>query len=100
MCSASKHNDDKLLNLQIQTDRDKHAYEYEQLQSQVDKMQVQNTRLVKDKDDALLDLDRLREKNEKLSVSFTLPLLFSQHLFGDNYAETFSLISPIEVTKP
>lgn len=56
---------------QVQTERDKHAYEYEQLQSQLDKSAGQVSRAINDRDDAVAELNRTREKLDKLMVRHT-----------------------------
>lgn len=49
-------------------DREKQAYDFESLQSQLDKALGQAARLQKERDTAQLDADRFRDKNEKAQV--------------------------------
>lgn len=62
---------------QIQAEREKHAYEFEQIQSQLDKAHGQNARQSKEREAAQHEADRLREKYEKLQVSFVPLCLLS-----------------------
>lgn len=54
---------------QIQAEREKHSYDFEQIQSQLDKAHGQNARLSKEREAAQLEADRLREKYDKAQVS-------------------------------
>lgn len=59
-------------------DREKSAYDFESLQSQLDKALGQAARLQKERDTAQLDADRFRDKHDKAQVS--LLLLFDDAL--------------------
>ena len=58
--------------LQIQTDKEKLLYELDNLQSQLEKAQVNTTRYQHEKQDCQDDADRQREKVEKLQVSASM----------------------------
>lgn len=49
-------------------EKEKQVYDFENVQSQLDKALGQATRLQKEKDAVQLDADRLRDKYEKLQV--------------------------------
>lgn len=53
-------------------DREKQAYDFESLQSQLDKALGQAARLQKERDTAQLDADRFRDKHDKAQVSVTI----------------------------
>lgn len=54
--------------LQLQVDREKQAYDFESIQSQLDKALGQAARLQKERDTAQLDADRFRDKHDKAQV--------------------------------
>lgn len=56
-------------------DREKQAYDFESLQSQLDKALGQAARLQKERDTAQLDADRFHDKHDKAQVSFIYILL-------------------------
>lgn len=51
-------------------EKEKHAYDFENIQSQLDKALGQATRLQKEKDAVLIEADRLRDKYEKAQVFY------------------------------
>lgn len=53
-------------------DREKQTYDFESLQSQLDKALGQAARLQKERDTAQLDADRFRDKHDKSQVSFNI----------------------------
>ena len=59
-----------LIRTQLQVDREKSAYDFESLQSQLDKALGQAARLQKERDTAQLDADRFRDKHDKAQVSY------------------------------
>lgn len=54
---------------QVQAEREKLAYDYDQIQSQLDKAHGQSARLAKERETLQLEADRLREKHDKVQVS-------------------------------
>jgi hypothetical protein len=54
--------------VQAQVEREKLAYDFENMQTQLDKSQGQAGRLVKEKEAAQLEADRFRDKSEKAQV--------------------------------
>lgn len=55
--------------LQLQMEKEKQNYDFENIQSQLDKALGQATRLQKERETVQLDADRLRDKYEKAQVS-------------------------------
>lgn len=55
--------------MQIQLEKEKLGYDLENIQSQLDKALGQSARIQKEKEQAQLEADRLRDKSEKLQVS-------------------------------
>lgn len=55
----------------MQMEREKQNYDFENIQSQLDKALGQATRLQKEKETVQLEADRLRDKYEKAQVSNT-----------------------------
>lgn len=53
----------------MQMEKEKQNYDFENIQSQLDKALGQATRLQKEKDTVQIDADRLRDKFEKTQVS-------------------------------
>lgn len=62
----------------MQMEKEKQMYDFENIQSQLDKALGQATRLQKEKEAVQLEADRLRDKYEKTQVStiFKLVLYF------------------------
>ena len=54
---------------QVQGDKEKLLYELDTLQAELEKCNMSSSRLQKEKEDAYADIDRGREKYEKLQVS-------------------------------
>lgn len=54
--------------LQLQLEKEKQNYDFENVQSQLDKALGQATRLQKEREAVQLDVDRLRDKYEKAQV--------------------------------
>lgn len=61
----------------MQVEKEKQNYDYENIQSQLDKALGQATRLQKEKETVQLEADRLRDKFEKNQVT----LYFSHYIF-------------------
>ena len=57
---------------QVQGDKEKLLYELDTLQAELEKCNMSSSRLQKEKEDAYADIDRGREKYEKLQVSSLL----------------------------
>jgi len=55
--------------LQLQMEKEKQNYDFENIQSQLDKALGQATRLQKERETVQLDADRMRDKYEKAQVS-------------------------------
>lgn len=55
--------------LQLQMEKEKQNYDFENIQSQLDKALGQATRLQKERETIQLDADRMRDKYEKAQVS-------------------------------
>lgn len=55
--------------LQMQMEREKQNYDFENLQSQLDKALGQSTRMQKERETIQLEVDRLQDKYEKAQVS-------------------------------
>jgi len=53
----------------MQMEREKQNYDFENLQSQLDKALGQSTRMQKEREAIQLDVDRLQDKYEKAQVS-------------------------------
>lgn len=53
----------------MQMEKEKQTYDFENIQSQLDKALGQATRLQKEKETVQLDADRLRDKYEKTQVN-------------------------------
>lgn len=60
---------------QMQLEKEKQNYDFENLQSQLDKALGQATRMQKERETSQLELDRLRDKYEKAQVKYLLRLL-------------------------
>lgn len=60
---------------QMQLEKEKQNYDFENLQSQLDKALGQATRMQKERETSQLELDRLRDKYEKAQVKYSLRLL-------------------------
>lgn len=58
--------------LQLQADREKYAYDYDNLQSQLDKSQGQLSRVQKEKEAIQQELDRTHDKYDKHQVQSTI----------------------------
>ena len=56
--------------LQLQMEKEKQNYDFENIQSQLDKALGQATRLQKERETVQLDADRMRDKYEKAQVSW------------------------------
>lgn len=56
--------------LQLQMEKEKQNYDFENIQSQLDKALGQATRLQKERETIQLDADRMRDKYEKAQVSW------------------------------
>jgi len=54
---------------QLQMEKEKQNYDFENIQSQLDKALGQATRLQKERETVQLDADRMRDKYEKAQVS-------------------------------
>ena len=54
--------------MQLQADREKYAYDYDNLQSQLDKSQGQLSRVQKEKETIQQELDRTHDKYDKHQV--------------------------------
>lgn len=54
--------------LQLQMEKEKQNYDFENIQSQLDKALGQATRLQKERETIQLDADRMRDKYEKAQV--------------------------------
>lgn len=52
----------------MQMEREKQSYDFENLQTQLDKALGQSTRIQKDKESIQLEVDRLHDKYEKAQV--------------------------------
>lgn len=55
---------------QMQMEREKQNYDFENVQSQLDKALGQSTRMQKERETIQLDVDRLQDKYEKAQVFF------------------------------
>lgn len=58
-----------MCSLQLQMEKEKQNYDFENIQSQLDKALGQATRLQKERETVQLDADRMRDKYEKGQVS-------------------------------
>lgn len=54
--------------LQLQMEKEKQNYDFENIQSQLDKALGQATRLQKERETVQLEADRIRDKYEKIQV--------------------------------
>lgn len=59
-----------MCSLQLQMEKEKQNYDFENIQSQLDKALGQATRLQKERETVQLDADRMRDKYEKAQVSW------------------------------
>ena len=57
--------------MQMQMEREKQNYDFENLQSQLDKALGQSTRMQKERETIQLEVDRLQDKYEKAQVDKT-----------------------------
>ena len=67
-CSLIGITEPWLLTLQLQGEREKYAYDYDNLQSQLDKSQGQLSRVQKEKETTQQELDRTHDKYDKQQV--------------------------------
>ena len=51
--------------VQLQTEREKYAYDYDNMQAQLDKAQGQLSRIQKEKENVQQEMERYRDKNDK-----------------------------------
>lgn len=58
---------------QMQVEREKQNYDFDNLQSQLDKALGQSTRMQKERETIQLEVDRLQDKYEKAQVSAVSP---------------------------
>lgn len=58
-----------MFRLQVQLEKEKLGYDFENVQSQLDKALGQSARMQKEKDSLQLEADRLRDKCEKSQVN-------------------------------
>lgn len=64
---------------QLQLEKEKQAYDFEGMESQLDKALGQAARLQKEREAVQLEADRLRDKYDKVQVSSDL-LIFPTHI--------------------
>lgn len=57
--------------MQIQLEKEKQTYDFEAMESQLDKALGQATRLQKEREGVQLEMDRMRDKYDKVQVSAT-----------------------------